>query len=94
MDSALYTGWHGPTRAPPRFDGPYRWIPVTGQIMETLRSVLPLVIAWSAYSNLRCAVCGKLLRHWQEKAETSYGRCHWECWRIKEAIRDRLEALL
>ena len=62
--------------------------------METLRSVLPLVIAWSASSNHRCAVCGKLLRHWQEKVETSYGRCHWVCWRMKEAIRDRLEALL
>ena len=63
-------------------------------MMETLRSVLPLVIAWSVGSNLRCAVCGKLLRHWQDKAETSYGRCHWVCWRMKEAIRDRLEALL
>ena len=61
--------------------------------METLRGVLLLVLGSSVSSNIRCAVCGKLLGHWQEKAETRYGRCHWECWRMKEAIRDRLKAL-
>jgi hypothetical protein len=94
MDLAFDTGWYDPTLAPPIFNAPFRWIPVRGQIMETLRILLPLVIAPSACLNLRCAVCGKLLGHWQEKAETIYGRCHWECWRIKQAIRDRLEALL